>query len=195
MPHLHVTKEKGTLICEECSQELYEEINHEQEWRHFADADGRGEPDPSRCQFRKAPEKGIKRELDRMEFAPDVCELADHLYMMITGGEMKRSDLRKGIMFACLGDDTQILTYRFLFRDEVVAAYNVDPRGFKVAAYDTWLKGITYQPLCQPPTVRDEGMHSMVRFCSQAEAVAWESKDDPYGERCPLEVVTETTLV
>lgn len=107
--HLHVIRERGILICEDCALELYEEINHEQEWRHFPDSDNRGETDPSRCQYRKAPEKGIKKELERMGFAPDVCDVADKSYMMITEGEVKKSELRKGIMFACVFEAHKML--------------------------------------------------------------------------------------
>jgi hypothetical protein len=100
--HQHVVKEKGTLICEDCGEELYEEISHDQEWRKFGDFDGRGAPDPTRCQYRKAAERGIRRELERMGFAPDICKLADEDYILITKEEIKRSELRKGIMFACV---------------------------------------------------------------------------------------------
>lgn len=100
--HQNVIKEKGVLICEDCGEELYEEISHDQEWRKFGDFEGRGAPDPTRCQYRKAAEKGIRRELERMGFAPDICKLADEDYMLITKEEIKRSELRKGIIFACV---------------------------------------------------------------------------------------------
>lgn len=99
--HESIIKDKGMNICENCGMELYEECTHEQEWRYFGDNDSRG-GDPTRCQYRKSPEKGIKKELERMGFPPDICQLADELYMMITNGEIKRSFLRKGIMFACV---------------------------------------------------------------------------------------------
>ena len=100
--HQNVVKEKGVLICEDCGEELYEEISHDQEWRKFGDFEGRGAPDPTRCQYRKAAEKGIRKELERMGFAPDICKLADKDYMLITKEEIKRSELRKGIIFACV---------------------------------------------------------------------------------------------
>jgi len=100
--HSKVVKDKGVIICDDCGAELYEEISHEQDWRYFGDQDSRNSKDPSRCQWRKSPEKGIKKELERLGFPPDICELADELYMMITNGEIKRSDLRKGIQFSCV---------------------------------------------------------------------------------------------
>lgn len=100
--HPNIVREKGVLICEDCGEELYEEISHDQEWRKFGDSDGRGGSDPTRCQYRKAAERGIRRELERMGFAPDICKLADEDYMLITKEEIKRSELRKGIIFACV---------------------------------------------------------------------------------------------
>jgi len=100
--HEHVIKEKGMNICNDCGMELYEECSHEQEWRYFGDSDSRNSSDPSRCQYRKSPEKGIKKDLERLGFPPDICQLADELYMLITSGDIKRSELRKGIQFACV---------------------------------------------------------------------------------------------
>jgi transcription initiation factor TFIIIB Brf1 subunit/transcription initiation factor TFIIB len=99
--HENITKDKEKLICEDCGQELYEEISHEQEWRYFAESD-RGSGDQSRCQYRKAVEKGIKKELEKMGFDPDIREEANKLYLLVTKGEMKKSELRKGIEFACV---------------------------------------------------------------------------------------------
>jgi transcription initiation factor TFIIIB Brf1 subunit/transcription initiation factor TFIIB len=98
--HNNVIKEKNITICEDCGIELYEEISREQDWRYFGDSDSRSNSDPSRVQYRKSPEKGIKKDLDRLGFPPDICELADKLYMTVTQGEVKRSELRRGIMFA-----------------------------------------------------------------------------------------------
>jgi transcription initiation factor TFIIIB Brf1 subunit/transcription initiation factor TFIIB len=100
--HENILREKGLSICEDCGVELYEEISHEQEWRYFGDQDSRNPTDPSRCQWRKGLEKGIKKELEQLGFPPDICELADELYLMITNGEIKKSELRKGIVFCCV---------------------------------------------------------------------------------------------
>jgi hypothetical protein len=100
--HENITRDKEKLICEDCGQELYEEISHEQEWRHFTESDGRSGADQSRCQYRKAGERGIKKDLERMGFDPDIIEEANKLYLLITKGEMKKSELRKGIEFACV---------------------------------------------------------------------------------------------
>jgi transcription initiation factor TFIIIB Brf1 subunit/transcription initiation factor TFIIB len=58
--------------------------------------------DHVRCQFRKNVEKGIKTDLSKLGIAPEVIEIADRYYFEVTKGEIKRSNLRKGIMFACV---------------------------------------------------------------------------------------------
>lgn len=98
--HANTSREKGRIICDDCGIELYEEISYEQDWRYFGEQDSRNNKDPSRVQYRKTPEKGIKKELERLGFPPDICELSDKLYMTVTKGEIKRSELRKGIMFS-----------------------------------------------------------------------------------------------
>lgn len=106
--HENIIRERGLTLCEDCGIELYEEISHEQDWRYFGDQDSHNSTDPSRCQYRKSPEKGIKKELNRLGFPPDICELGDFLYMTVTKGEIKRSELRKGIMFACVYESYKI---------------------------------------------------------------------------------------
>ena len=98
--HGTTSREKGRIICDDCGIELYQEISYEQDWRYFGDQDSRNTKDPGRCQYRKTPEKGIKKELEKLGFPPDICELSDKLYMTVTKGEIKRSELRKGIMFS-----------------------------------------------------------------------------------------------
>lgn len=107
--HKDVSKEKGIVTCNDCGMELYQDVSHEQDWRYFGDQDGRNNSDPSRCQYRRSPEKGIKKELEGKGFPPDICRLADQLYMEVTGGEVKRSELRKGIMFAVVFEAYKML--------------------------------------------------------------------------------------
>jgi transcription initiation factor TFIIIB Brf1 subunit/transcription initiation factor TFIIB len=107
--HQSVSKEKGMIICDNCGTELYEEISHEQDWRYFKGDDSRNSSDPARCQYRKSPEKGIKEELKGLGFPPNVCEEANKQYAIVTQGEIKRSDLRKGIIFACTLESYKIL--------------------------------------------------------------------------------------
>lgn len=133
--HNNVIKESGIMICEDCGIELYEEISHEQDWRYYGDQDSRNNKDPSRCQFRKSPEKGIKKELEKLEFPPDICEKSDDLYMQVTKGEIKRSELRKGIMFATVFESYRILN-KPKTPEELSKKFGLDRKGAS--------RGITY---------------------------------------------------
>jgi transcription initiation factor TFIIIB Brf1 subunit/transcription initiation factor TFIIB len=106
--HDDVIREKGTSICRDCGIELYQEISHEQDWRYFGDQD-RNTTDPTRCQYRKAAEKGIKKNLEKKGFPPDVCELADYLYYTITKGDITRNTLRRGLELTCTYEAYKIL--------------------------------------------------------------------------------------
>jgi len=66
------------------------------------DENGKTCQDHLRCQYRKAFEKGIRGDLTKLGIAPEVIDLADEYYFEVTKGEIKRSNLRKGIMFACV---------------------------------------------------------------------------------------------
>ncbi len=78
------------------------EISQEQEWTYYGNTDNKHYSDPSRVQYRKNPEKGIRKDLERMNFPASIIDKADELYFEVTGSEIKRSNLRKGIMFACV---------------------------------------------------------------------------------------------
>lgn len=106
--HQNVIKEHSTTICEDCGMELYQEITHEQDWRYYGDQDSRNTSDPGRCQYRKCAEKGIKKDLEKLQFPPEICELADQFYLEVTQGDVKRNLLRKGIMLACVLDAYRI---------------------------------------------------------------------------------------
>ncbi len=66
------------------------------------DENGKSSQDHLRCQYRKMAEKGIRGDLTKLGIAPEVIDLADTYYFEVTKGEIKRSNLRKGIMFACV---------------------------------------------------------------------------------------------
>lgn len=100
--HEEIVEHNGIEICVECGEQMSDYFSVEKEWRYYGDNDNRHSSDPSRCQFRKLPDKGIKKELEKMNFPIEVCNKADLLYLKVTNGEIKRSNLRKGIMFACV---------------------------------------------------------------------------------------------
>lgn len=100
--HRNTFNKAGLQTCEDCGIELYQEISLEQEWRFYGDRDTKNFSDPSRCQRRKTPEKGIKLDLERMGFPSDIAIEANRLYMIVTKDEVKKNNLRKGVTFACL---------------------------------------------------------------------------------------------
>jgi transcription initiation factor TFIIIB Brf1 subunit/transcription initiation factor TFIIB len=100
--HSDTINSNGIDICIDCGLEISNMNIHDKEWRYYGDSDNINSSDPSRCQYRKKPEKGIKKELIKFGFPIDISELADQLYLAVTKGEIKRSNLRKGIMFACV---------------------------------------------------------------------------------------------
>lgn len=137
--HLAVIKDKGTIICEDCGMEIREDISHEQEWRYFGDQDNSS--DPSRCQFRKSPEKGIEKELERLGFSPDICSTANKLYMLVTNGDIKRGELRKGISFVCTFEAHKILK-KHKTSEQLQKKFGIDRKAIS--------QGITYYKLRIP---------------------------------------------
>jgi len=94
--------ENGFDICAMCGVELNSGISHDQEWRFYGESDNKHNSDPSRCQYKKNPDKGIRKDLEKLNIPVEVINIADDYYFQVTDGEIKRSNLRKGIMFACV---------------------------------------------------------------------------------------------
>lgn len=100
--HEETINENGIDVCINCGIALYDKINNEAEWRYYGDNDNQHSSDPSRCQYRKGQERGIQNELALLGFSQQIIEISDNLYNKVTKGEIKRSNLRKGIMLACV---------------------------------------------------------------------------------------------
>jgi len=100
--HIETTLHNGVNICVDCGEQINEFYSNDKEWRYYGESDNRYSSDPARCQFRKNPDKGIKKELEKMGFSVEISNIADQLYLKVTNGDIKRSNLRKGIMFACV---------------------------------------------------------------------------------------------
>jgi transcription initiation factor TFIIIB Brf1 subunit/transcription initiation factor TFIIB len=98
--HEETINENGIDVCLSCGIALYDKINNEAEWRYYGDNDNQHSSDPSRCQYRKGQERGIQTELAQLGFSQQIIEISDKLYNKATKGEIKRSNLRKGIMLA-----------------------------------------------------------------------------------------------
>jgi transcription initiation factor TFIIIB Brf1 subunit/transcription initiation factor TFIIB len=89
--HIETLKDSGLIICSKCGLQVgeYEDSNDSIH-------------DSQRIQHRKVPDKGISKDLEFYNFPVEVIHLADKFYSMVTNGDIKRSNLRKGIMFACV---------------------------------------------------------------------------------------------
>lgn len=92
----------GVIECCMCGQHLDEVMDQGQDWRFYGSSDNKNSSDPSRCQFRKSPDKGIRKDLEKLNLPPNVINIAEQYYFEVTQGEIKRGNLRKGIMFACV---------------------------------------------------------------------------------------------
>jgi transcription initiation factor TFIIIB Brf1 subunit/transcription initiation factor TFIIB len=100
----HVERDciNGQNICCECGEHIEDVIDEDQEWRYYGSSDNKNNSDPSRVQYRKNPDKGIRKDLEKLQFSQEVINLADQYYGEVTKGDIKRGNLRKGIMFACV---------------------------------------------------------------------------------------------
>ena len=79
-----------------------DEEENEADEDNIIQSDGKSIHDASRCSFKKIPEKGIKNDLLRINISIDIVDIADKYYLDVVKGDIKRSNLRKGIMFACV---------------------------------------------------------------------------------------------
>jgi transcription initiation factor TFIIIB Brf1 subunit/transcription initiation factor TFIIB len=100
--HENTIDNDGSIICVDCGETLSENICEEAEWRYYGSNDNVESSDPSRCQYTKTVDKGINKELLALGFSNEISVKANELYMIVTKETIKRSNFRKGIMFACV---------------------------------------------------------------------------------------------
>jgi transcription initiation factor TFIIIB Brf1 subunit/transcription initiation factor TFIIB len=103
--HTNVCLVGSVEICADCAREIKQHQSHEQEWRWYGD-DGKNDEDQSRTSgsvSRKSSDnKGIKKDLAQYNLPANVVQRADEIYQQVTQNVIKRSNLRKGIVFACV---------------------------------------------------------------------------------------------
>jgi transcription initiation factor TFIIIB Brf1 subunit/transcription initiation factor TFIIB len=100
--HDNINTEDENSDNEQEIQKEEQKETREEKWKLFNDGDSRNMQDHQRCQFRKNSDKGIYNDLKKLNLPNDVIGIADQYYFEVTKGEIKRSNLRKGIMFACI---------------------------------------------------------------------------------------------
>jgi transcription initiation factor TFIIIB Brf1 subunit/transcription initiation factor TFIIB len=133
--HSETVCRNGVQICQDCGEHVYEEMMQEQEWRFYGDSDNKNSSDPSRCQYRKQADKGIRKDLEKLNLPSEVIGIADSYYFQVTKGEIKRSNLRKGIMFACVFEAFKDLKKHHTPED-LQALFEIDRKSMS--------KGLTY---------------------------------------------------
>jgi transcription initiation factor TFIIIB Brf1 subunit/transcription initiation factor TFIIB len=100
--HSETINENGVDICINCGDALYNKISHEAEYRFYGDNDNQHSFDPSRVQRIRNQDKGIKKDLEKLGLSQEIISIADKHYAKVTNGEIRRGDIRKGIIFACV---------------------------------------------------------------------------------------------
>ena len=87
--HLDVIQEASFTLCSKCGLQL-DQIEDDYDIKL------------DRIQFKKTHDKGISKDLEIYNLPLEIIRLADKYYTNVTNGDIKRSNLRKGIMFACV---------------------------------------------------------------------------------------------
>lgn len=101
---LHPTSviNSGVEVCSDCGIEIYKELSLEPEWRYYGDNDSKHNSDPSRCHLRKIEEKNIYNDIKDIDLPRNIVFEANELYLLITGGKIRRGKYRKSLIFACV---------------------------------------------------------------------------------------------
>ena len=100
--HQNIMKQNDKEVCLDCGIEVSQQLSLEPEWRYYGENDSRHFSDPNRCQIRKIEDKGIYKDVENMNFSPNIVEEANKLYNLITSGTIRRGNFRKSVIFACI---------------------------------------------------------------------------------------------
>ena len=96
--HENVINEKSRCICTDCGKEIRMKRN-----KNFDKFNvNRNKLDPNRCQIRKADEKTIYKDVEKMNFSDAIISLANEIFLETTKGNIYRGNSRRAIIFACV---------------------------------------------------------------------------------------------
>ena len=96
--HENVINEKSRCICTDCGKEVRMKRN-----KNFDKFNvNRNKLDPNRCQIRKADEKTIYKDVEKMNFSDAIISLANKIFLETTKGNIYRGNSRRAIIFACV---------------------------------------------------------------------------------------------
>jgi transcription initiation factor TFIIIB Brf1 subunit/transcription initiation factor TFIIB len=101
-PHKNRTENGGAILCVDCGEEIEKNITHDKEWRYYGQSDTKHISDPNRCQARKVEDKNIFKDVENLGFNDKIVNLANRIYLQVTGGKIHRGNSRKAIIFACI---------------------------------------------------------------------------------------------
>ena len=90
--HSETVSEHNFVYCKQCGLQISDDSNGSEVGRN----------DAIRLQYKKMPDKGIAKDLEIYNLPLDVINLSDKLYASVTKEDIKRGNLRKGIIFACV---------------------------------------------------------------------------------------------
>jgi transcription initiation factor TFIIIB Brf1 subunit/transcription initiation factor TFIIB len=152
--HSEIVEHNGIEICIECGEQMSDYFSVDKDWTYYGSNDNRHSSDPSRCQYRRIPDKGIEKELEKMNFPIEICKQANLLYLKVTNGEIKRSNLRKGIMFACIFNAYKDIGNPQI-PEELQTKFNIDRKNMS--------KGLTYFHM-RNPTKKNSAYISVQHF-------------------------------
>ena len=100
--HSNTTDNSGIIVCTDCGEEIEKTVLHDKEWRYYGQSDTKYASDPNRCQPRKIDEKNIFKDVEGLGFNDKVLDIANKIYVQVTGGKIHRGKSRKAIIFACV---------------------------------------------------------------------------------------------
>lgn len=100
--HQNTITEGMNTFCMDCGIILTKNFSYEKEWRYYGSMDTKHNSDPDRCNIRKVDEKGIFKDVEKLQINAKVVNCANELYEIVTQGKIYRGNTRKGIIFACI---------------------------------------------------------------------------------------------
>lgn len=100
--HGNIAMEGTNKVCIDCGIMLNGALTYEKEWRYYGNNDSKHSSDPNRCSIRKADDKSIFKDVDKLGFGDKVVSTANDIYQRVTNHHIYRGNTRKGIIFACI---------------------------------------------------------------------------------------------
>lgn len=100
--HKNTVIEGNNTLCVDCGMILTKNFSYEKEWRYYGSMDTKHSSDPNRCNIRKVDEKGIFKDVEKLQINAKVVSCANDLYEKVTKKKIYRGNTRKGIIFACI---------------------------------------------------------------------------------------------